>query len=530
MHPTLLIGLDGATFTVLDPLMESGVMPFLARFVRTGVRAGLTSTAHPLTPPAWTTVMTGRSPGHHGVFDFIWAEERGAEHYFTLYNFRDIRSETIWSMVSRQNGRASTLNFPMMSPPPEIAGHVVPGFTSWRHLRRHVHPRSLYDQMKALPGFDAKELAWDFDLEKKAETGVAPEEYEAWVDFHMKREQQWYRVAEHLMRKEPSDLTAILFDGPDKLMHMGYRFVDPSTFPAKPTEFEVRIREQCLAYFRGLDAVLEKLVTLAGPDARVVMVSDHGFGPSRLVFRVNTWLAENGYLVWRDLTRLDEKDRAAAQKVAERHFVLLEWNKTTAYARSATSNGIFIRTSRAPGDGGVPPEQYGAFRAQLIERLLAVTHPQTGAKIVKEVLVKEESFPGPHAQQAPDLTLVMADHSFISVRDKSPAVIERDTIEGTHYPIGIFLAGGPGIRRGVCAPSLPIVDVAPCVLYCLGLPVPQDLEGTVPEPVFEPSLLAERPCVIGEPTRPPAAAAVEQLKPEEEDLIYKQMKALGYIN
>ncbi|MCA9869635.1 MAG: alkaline phosphatase family protein, partial [Anaerolineae bacterium] len=75
---TVLVGLDGATFTLLDPFMEQGVMPFLKSFAERGVRAELRSVVPPLTPPAWTTVLTGRSPGHHGIFDFFQADGPGS--------------------------------------------------------------------------------------------------------------------------------------------------------------------------------------------------------------------------------------------------------------------------------------------------------------------------------------------------------------------------------------------------------------------------------------------------------------------
>src|SRR5437868_6040084 len=129
---TILIGLDGATFTVLDPLMEKGVMPFLKRFVARGVRGELLSTPNPLTPPAWTSLVTGRSPGNHGIFDFIRPEQTEDGIYLKLVNSRDIRCQTIWSMASEQNRRVISLNFPGMFPPLSVAGYVVPGFVSWR--------------------------------------------------------------------------------------------------------------------------------------------------------------------------------------------------------------------------------------------------------------------------------------------------------------------------------------------------------------------------------------------------------------
>ncbi len=71
-------------------------MPFLKDFVNKGFRANLLSTANPLTPPAWFSMVTGRSPsGNHGVFDFIRSEERDGTIYFTLFNSSDIRCETI---------------------------------------------------------------------------------------------------------------------------------------------------------------------------------------------------------------------------------------------------------------------------------------------------------------------------------------------------------------------------------------------------------------------------------------------------
>ena len=140
MTSTMLIGLDGATFTVLGPLLqgtddEGVVMPYLASLIARGYSANLKSTNHPLTPPAWTSVITGRTPGHHGVYDFVRFEDMGNDIFFTLYDARDIRVETLWQIASRQNKSVVSLNFPMMAPPPPINGSLVPGFVSWKHLR-----------------------------------------------------------------------------------------------------------------------------------------------------------------------------------------------------------------------------------------------------------------------------------------------------------------------------------------------------------------------------------------------------------
>src|SRR3984885_1232823 len=109
--PVVLIGLDGATFTVLDQMTRSNVMPFLRDWSAGGVRAVLRSTSHPLTPIAWTTLMTGRDPGNHGVFDFVRADLEGPQPGYVLGTSADVRVETLWSTASRHGRRATSLNF-----------------------------------------------------------------------------------------------------------------------------------------------------------------------------------------------------------------------------------------------------------------------------------------------------------------------------------------------------------------------------------------------------------------------------------
>src|SRR5947199_4099684 len=122
----LFIGLDGATFTVLDPMMERGIMPFLRDFVAAGVRAPLRSTLPPLTPPGWTSLITGKRPGQHGVFDFFRRESPDSE-FFRFAVSGDIGTETIWSIASKGGQRVIALNYPLMFPPPAVNGSIVPG-------------------------------------------------------------------------------------------------------------------------------------------------------------------------------------------------------------------------------------------------------------------------------------------------------------------------------------------------------------------------------------------------------------------
>ena len=234
MGPTVLIGVDGATFSVLDPYMEAGVMPHLAEISARGTRAVLRSIMPPLTPPAWTSLVTGKHPGQHGIFDFFQKEEPGSV-YFSFASSQEVRSATIWTLASEQDRRIISLNFPLMFPPPSVEGAVVPGgMMPWRQLRLGCHPPGLFDRLKELPGFNAREML-DMELEIKAIDGCPEDEHAEFVELHIRREQRWAEVLAHLITTEQADLIGVLFDGVDKLQHLCWRFIDPA-LPALPAQ------------------------------------------------------------------------------------------------------------------------------------------------------------------------------------------------------------------------------------------------------------------------------------------------------
>lgn len=528
---TLFIGMDGATFTVLNDLtkpVDGGdvVMPFLAKIFAGGARAKLRSTPNPLTPPAWVSLMTGRGPGHHGVFDFIRAEERGDEVFFTLYDSRDCRVETIWSIVSRQGKRFAALNFPFTAPPAkDLNGFMVPGFIPWRHLRRNSHPENVYDRLKQIPDFNPQELAWDFEQEKQSGDQLSDHDREAWVSYHLPREQQWFKVAEFLMREEAPDLMAVLFDGVDKLQHQAWQFVDPGLQPAEPSEFHQRMRKLSLGYFRQLDGFIESLVTAAGPDVQVFFASDHGFTTSTEIVRINAFLAEKGYVHWKPLP-----EGEAGARRDNSYFAYMDWAKTTAYCRTPSCNGISIRVAREPGESGIDPKDYEKVRSRLIRDLEEFKDPATGERIIAEIHKREDVFPGEAMRDAPDLLLVLRDFGFVSVKNKLPVVEPREYPVGTHHPDGVFFAYGPGITPGTLLGKRHITDVTATLLYSLGLTVPSDFEGVVPPGMFTAEHKAAHPIVVGAPTLTGTRDVDHNtMADDEKKKIMEQLQMLGYM-
>jgi predicted AlkP superfamily phosphohydrolase/phosphomutase len=533
MGPTLLIGLDGATFTVLDPYMESGVMPNLAELCERGTRAVLRSIMPPLTPPAWTSLVTGKHPGQHGIFDFFQKEEPGSV-YFSFATSQEVRSATIWTLASEQERRVASLNFPLMFPPPPVEGVVVPGgMMPWRQLRLGCHPPGLFDRLKQLPGFNPREML-DMELEIKAIDGCPEDEHAEFVELHIRREQRWAEVLRYLMESEPADLMAVMFDGVDKLQHLCWRFIDPACRPEQPNAWEQQMIELCESYFRSLDGLIAGIVEAAGPEATIVLASDHGFGPTQDVFHVNSWLEQNGYLAWAAEDQSNgrsETDVGFAEMT--RHVHALDWSRTVAYAATPSSQGINI-VDRLPGSEDPMPEDVRAKIAQDIATALRdVRRPTDDQVLVEEVWTRDQAFSGPFQELGPDLSLVLADGGTMSILPSETVVARRPVPRGHHRWEGIFIASGPGIRAGESVEELSIVDVAPLLLHQLGLGVPEDMAGSVPQAIFQDGELERRPVLHAPAGAPPQAvsslASNVEFEPEEQAALMERLRALGYV-
>jgi predicted AlkP superfamily phosphohydrolase/phosphomutase len=529
MRPVIIFGLDGATYTVLDDLVARGIMPTLAEFMRTGVRGTLESVTPPLTPPAWTTLVTGRTPGNHGITGFFQYESADST-TVQIVGSRQISTETIWSMANRHGARSGCLNFVAHNPAPKIDGWVIPGWTSWRWMRQLSHPANLIDSLKGdIPGFDLKILAMDYEQERKAIVGADSDEYAGWVDLHIAREKQWFAVMKHLMQREPAQLAGIVFDGVDKLQHLLWPFLDPRLTPEQPGADFLRTREMAWNYFRTIDDLLKQAMELHGGEATILICSDHGFTNSWEVLFINTWLEKNGYLTW--LPEAEEVTNPTELEPSFYQMTNYDMERTKAYALTTSSNGIFINIKGGRGAGGIDPADYDRFRAELAHRILnEIVDPETGEKIVTKITFREDAFAGPKMSLAPDLTLQLRDYGFVSVRKYDKVLAKRSQQMGTHHPDGILIANGPGVRKGAAIANTRLIDIAPTALFAMGLPVPTDLQGSVIEAMFTADYLRDNQAGRSGTTRT-MAAAVGAAEPagEDDDDILNKMRALGYI-
>jgi predicted AlkP superfamily phosphohydrolase/phosphomutase len=530
MKKALMIGLDGATYSILGPMMDAGAMPFLRQFIAEGVHGELMSTRNPLTPPAWTSMITGRSPNAHGIHDFLRpAMTDDGRVFLKINDSRDVRSETIWSIASRLGSRATALNFYGMSPPPKIEGHVIGGFVPWKHLRSAMHPTTLFDTVKGLSNVDYRDLGMDIGEEKKAVQGLLEGEHEDWIRLQGDRDTAWSEVCCHLLRTEPSALTGLVLDGPDKLQHLFWRFIDPALLPEQPDEWFAHIRSMCIDFYRKLDANVRNLVDAAGADADVMITSDHGFGITTEIVYVNEWLARNGYLKWAEGAESDDTGKLTANKYKD-HLATIDWPNTVAFCPTPSSNAIYIR--KAGGSGkGVKDGEYLDFVTRLRQQLLDFRDPRDGEPVF--VAVDANKLEGkPYHEPSPDLTVHLRDCGFVSILKSHEVVSPREHPDGTHRPAGVIIGRGPSFKSGERVEALDLLDVAPLLLYCIGLPIPEDLEGRLPEEMLAADRLDERPAETAGVTEKAEGSddADREVTPEEKEALMNQLKLLGYMD
>ena len=177
----------------------------------------------------------------------------------------------------------------------------------------------------------------------------------------------------------------------------------------------------------------------------------------------------------------------------------------------------------------MPADEYEAFRERLIADLLELKDPDTGEQIITAVQKREDAFPGPAMESAPDLTLTLCDHGFVSVRNRAPVVVKRPIPLGTHHPDGIFIMAGPGVahKRGA---DMNIEDTTAIVTHSAGMAVPRNFEGHIPDDLFTAEWLADHPIKKGAGARMrDAFGHGDDMEDSQKAEVLAQLKLLGYL-
>ena len=560
-----VLGLDGATWDIVQPLIQNGLLPNLARLCQQGAWGALQSVFPPLSPVAWTSVMTGKNPGKHGIFEFL--EHRHNPLSGHVNSSRTIQSKLLWE-IAQQYGKKTVAGGVPMSYPPRPAKQF-PGF----FLGDFLSPAQAHDFSSDPVLFGELEKAvgayrpWSTSIRDGGNEAAVLDDLHRFMEQHL-------NAIRFMMNRCEWDLFIFDLMATDRLQHELWHVWDLTHRAAYGRESELKALQPKLhEFWQRLDNGVGEIEASLPPDTAFLIISDHGFGPIEYYVNFNVWLLEQGYIALKEsfyvkqkhwfyrrgvtpewiyglmskfglgthrVSRFRGKQDSLMDRLGESFFLSrrhVDWSRTRAYAQGNFGQ-IFLNLKGRQPNGWVTATDARRLLEDLKADLKSIPHPMTGKPLVEHVYERDELYHGPHANLAPDLTVVLTDwqyrtiglHDFTTNRVVTPAFGPT----GDHRLDGIIIATGSPIRAGAKPRKASLLDIAPTVLHLLGVCAPDDMDGRILTELFdrEPAITSPRPVTTLDLTQ--VNAEVDQPGnshgAEKEDAAIRQRLAdLGYL-
>jgi predicted AlkP superfamily phosphohydrolase/phosphomutase len=274
----------------------------------------------------------------------------------------------------------------------------------------------------------------------------------------------------HELDRLQDGLLFCLFDTPDRIQHMFWRFREPD-HPANQGRVHSGYERAIEEHYRRSDETIGKVLAWTDDETLVVVLSDHGFGTFRRGVNLNTWLHAQGLLVLNNGTRPGESGD---------FFDHVDWTRTRAYALGL--GGIYLNRQGREQNGVVSAEESVALQKQIGEALAGLSDSQHNTVAVRRVRARDDVYHGEFGGEAPDLLVDFARGyraSWGTALGETPAEVFEDNTRawgGDHIVDPELVPGVLFMNRPFHGDGARLLDLAPTILDAFGLP---------PEPTFE---------------------------------------------
>lgn len=458
-----IIGLDGATFKVLRPLIESDELPFLSYLLKNSAH-GVLETFYPtLSPMEWAAFYTGVNPARLGIFALnIIMDNRCSS-----ISWKTLRYPALWDIVNFFGYKAGVINVPATYPPKPINGFMITGLLT-PPGKKFYYPDDISEDLKAV------NYKVDFEMEGRYGylTDRVINKYKLLQEL-LSLIKARGKLSLRLLKKYDISLFIINFKEIDTAQHLFWK------------------NKKVLSYvYKLAEKYVKEIIDVFEPEYIIIM-SDHGFHEAeRYYFFINRWLEIHGILSWKrkiknnimsallnivGLTKLSPLLNILPEKTKE-HLALvnalndIDTEKSLAYANRW---GIFIMEKGRLRE---------ILRKYLLIKLKEIRDFQ-GNCIFKEIYFKEDLYWGDFLSKFPDIIFVPNSNYMILPTFSRKLIAKRLDklyLEGAHKSDnkGILIVSGKNIKKGKIK-NARIIDLAPTALYLMHLPIPSYMDGKI---------------------------------------------------
>jgi predicted AlkP superfamily phosphohydrolase/phosphomutase len=497
---TIVIGLDALDYRLVERWSSAGELPCLNQLLATCPTVMLSTPSRVLQGTVWPSVLTGVSPGRHGLY--FQAQLRNGT-YALMDKFADqLHLKRFYQHMGDAGLRCGLADIPSDSPVSNMLGlQVVEWATEFRYWRYGTVPRSFARYIRSHIGENPMTTHWNSGDSQESHTKLCAS-LETSIRLKAK-------LGRYLIERADLDLVFCVFGEAHKAGHWLWKYYD-ETHPNHETAPAV-LRNGVLSSYKQIDRALSGMLDLTTADDNLIVFSDHGMQPAyRGEHLIDLILEKLGLLVYGARaaphaaadgaplpeTRVKQTFNNAKLAVKRRlpqtilaalsknknSFPWIDWGKTRAFSLPTDRNSLIRVNLKGREPTGIVERggDYDALLDQLESALKALINPLTGRAAVEAVFRVRALFPGERAEDLPDVAVLWSAEAPIDeVSSPQLGVIRhpiRELRSGNHREEGFLLARGPNFKKGSGHYTGHILQIAPTLLHLHGVAIPDQYE------------------------------------------------------
>ncbi|MEW6742522.1 MAG: tetratricopeptide repeat protein [Planctomycetota bacterium] len=289
----IVVGIDGAEWDIINPLIDAGKLPNLARLKREGVHGVLRSFEPMLSPIIWTSIATGKLPEKHGIGWFMVQSEETGNRLPVTSSVR--KCKALWNILTEADLSSGVLGWWATYPAETVNGFIVTDFIAYHNFGvtgqdvksdlGKTYPLDLIEEIA--PDLAAPEaltydsVRWFADV-TVAEFEIArskgydfPEPLSHFLHI-LATARSYTTIGTRLYQQRAPEFFAVYYEGVDSVSHLFMKHADPP-MPDVSEESRRKFGHLVTAFYEYQDEALGRYLELAGKNTYVIVVSDHGF-------------------------------------------------------------------------------------------------------------------------------------------------------------------------------------------------------------------------------------------------------------